>query len=55
MDDFSALSDGERALLEALNRHGVRFMLSGQSERPGRHPRARRSTGGAFRRQRREL
>ena len=31
MDDFSALSDGERALLEALNRHGVRFMLVGLS------------------------
>jgi len=31
MDDFSALSAGERALLEALNRHGVRFMLVGLS------------------------
>ena len=31
MDDFSALSDGERALLESLNRHGVRFMLVGLS------------------------
>jgi predicted nucleotidyltransferase len=31
MDDFSALSDGERALLEALNRRGVRFMLVGLS------------------------
>lgn len=31
MDDFSALSDGERALLLALNRHGVRFMLVGLS------------------------
>jgi predicted nucleotidyltransferase len=31
MDDFSALSEGERALLEALNRHGVRFMLVGLS------------------------
>ncbi len=31
MDDFSALSEGERALLQALNRHGVRFMLVGLS------------------------
>jgi hypothetical protein len=31
MDDFSALSDGERALFLALNRHGVRFMLVGLS------------------------
>ena len=31
MDDFSALSEGERALLLALNRHGVRFMLVGLS------------------------
>src|SRR5258708_29986315 len=31
MDDFSALSEGERTLLEALNRHGVRFMLGGLS------------------------
>lgn len=31
MDDFSALSSVERALLEALNRHGVRFMLVGLS------------------------
>jgi predicted nucleotidyltransferase len=31
MDDFSAFTDGERALLEALNRHGVRFMLVGLS------------------------
>lgn len=31
MDDFSALSDGERALLIALNRRGVRFMLVGLS------------------------
>jgi predicted nucleotidyltransferase len=31
MDDFSALSDGERTLLQALNRHGVRFMLVGLS------------------------
>lgn len=31
MDDFSALSVGERAVLEALNRHGVRFMLVGLS------------------------
>src|SRR5258708_36152980 len=31
MDDFSAFTEGERALLEALNRHGVRFMLVGLS------------------------
>jgi len=31
MDDFSALSDGERTLLQALNRHGVRFMVVGLS------------------------
>ncbi|HEX3772824.1 MAG TPA: nucleotidyltransferase [Polyangiaceae bacterium] len=31
MDDFSALSLGERTLLEALNRHGIRFMLVGLS------------------------
>jgi predicted nucleotidyltransferase len=31
MEDFSALSEGERALLEALNRRGVRFMLVGLS------------------------
>src|SRR5260221_8431530 len=31
MDDFSALSEGERALLQALDRHGVRFMLVGLS------------------------
>jgi predicted nucleotidyltransferase len=31
MDDFSALSDAERTLLEALNRHRVRFMLVGLS------------------------
>ncbi|HEY3665452.1 MAG TPA: hypothetical protein VGL19_05605 [Polyangiaceae bacterium] len=31
MEDFSALSEGERALLLALNRHGVRFMLVGLS------------------------
>jgi predicted nucleotidyltransferase len=31
MDDFSAFTNGERALLEALNRHGVRFMLVGLS------------------------
>ena len=31
MDDFSALSEGERALLLALNRHGIRFMLVGLS------------------------
>jgi hypothetical protein len=28
-DDFSALNPGERALFEALSRHGVRFMLVG--------------------------
>jgi predicted nucleotidyltransferase len=27
MDDFSAFTDGERKLLEALNRRGVRFIL----------------------------
>jgi predicted nucleotidyltransferase len=31
MEDFSAFTKGERALLEALNRHGVRFMLVGLS------------------------
>lgn len=31
MDDFSALNEGERTLLQALNRHGVRFMLVGLS------------------------
>jgi hypothetical protein len=31
MDDFSAFTEGERALLEALHRHGVRFMLVGLS------------------------
>ena len=31
MDDFSAFSPGERALFEALTRHGVRFMLVGLS------------------------
>jgi predicted nucleotidyltransferase len=31
MDDFSALTEGERAVLEALNRKGVRFMLVGLS------------------------
>src|SRR5450432_3476491 len=31
MEDFSALSDGERTLLKALNRRGVRFMLVGLS------------------------
>jgi hypothetical protein len=31
MDDFSAFTEGERALLEALTRHGVRFMLVGLS------------------------
>jgi hypothetical protein len=31
MEDFSALTEGERALLEALNRRGVRFMIVGLS------------------------
>jgi hypothetical protein len=31
MVDFSAFTEGERALLEALNRQGVRFMLVGLS------------------------
>ena len=31
MDDFSALTDGEREVLESLSRHGVRFMLVGLS------------------------
>jgi predicted nucleotidyltransferase len=31
MEDFSAFTSGERALLEALNRCGVRFMLVGLS------------------------
>lgn len=31
MDDFSAFTDGERAVLKALNRFGVRFMLVGLS------------------------
>jgi predicted nucleotidyltransferase len=31
MEDFSAFTEGERALLQALNRHGVRFMLVGLS------------------------
>jgi len=31
MEDFSALHPGERALLEALRHHGVRFMLVGLS------------------------
>lgn len=31
MADFSALTPGERAVLEALQRHGVRFMLVGLS------------------------
>jgi predicted nucleotidyltransferase len=31
MEDFSALSDAERTLFAALNRHGVRFMLVGLS------------------------
>jgi predicted nucleotidyltransferase len=31
MEDFSALTPGERALLEALNRRGVKFLLVGLS------------------------
>ena len=31
MDDFSALNEGDRAFLEALNQLGVRFMLVGLS------------------------
>jgi predicted nucleotidyltransferase len=31
MDDFSALAEGERAVFDALNRHGVRYMLIGLS------------------------
>src|SRR5258707_12400180 len=31
MDDFSAFTDGERTLLEALGRRGVRFVLVGLS------------------------
>jgi predicted nucleotidyltransferase len=31
MDDFSAFTSGERAVLEALGRHRVRFMLVGLS------------------------
>lgn len=31
MDDFSAFTPGERTLLEALNRRGVRFLLVGLS------------------------
>lgn len=31
MEDFSALTTGERAVLEALGRHGVRFMIVGLS------------------------
>lgn len=31
MDDFSVFTDGERAVLEALNRHHVPFMLVGLS------------------------
>ncbi len=31
MEDFAAFTEGERAVLEALNRHGVRFMLVGLS------------------------
>jgi predicted nucleotidyltransferase len=31
MEDFSALSDAERTLFEALNRRGIRFMVVGLS------------------------
>jgi predicted nucleotidyltransferase len=31
MEDFSAFTEGERKVLEALNRHGVHFMLVGLS------------------------
>jgi hypothetical protein len=31
MDDFSAFTNGERAVLDALSRRGVRFMLVGLS------------------------
>ncbi|HEX3597752.1 MAG TPA: nucleotidyltransferase [Polyangiaceae bacterium] len=31
MDDFSALTDGERAVLSALHRVGIRFMVVGLS------------------------
>jgi predicted nucleotidyltransferase len=31
MDGFSAFTEGERAVLEGLNRHGVRFMVVGLS------------------------
>jgi predicted nucleotidyltransferase len=31
MEDFSALTDGERAVFEALNRHGVRYIIVGLS------------------------
>lgn len=31
MEQLSALTDGEKAVLEALNRHGVRYMLVGLS------------------------
>jgi predicted nucleotidyltransferase len=31
MEDFSALTSGERSVLEALNRHGIRFLLVGLS------------------------
>ena len=31
MEDFSALTAGERALLEAFNRRGVRFLVVGLS------------------------
>jgi hypothetical protein len=31
MEDFAALTPGERAVLQALNRHGVSFMVVGLS------------------------
>lgn len=31
MDDVSALTAGERAIFDALNRHGVRFIIVGMS------------------------
>jgi predicted nucleotidyltransferase len=31
MEDFSAFTEGERKVLDALNRHGIRFMLVGLS------------------------
>lgn len=31
MDDFSAFTDGERSLLAALNRRGVRYIVVGLS------------------------